>query len=113
MMDLADWLKIDVDFYANRSFEVQNASRGYKLAPLHRLSNAINDRAEFALRRRPELKDRLRKMYLRFNGSPTTDGLDSRTRQRLDEIFGASNRETREILERRDYEDFPSWLTRK
>lgn len=111
MTDLASWVGIDPGFYAHRSFEVQNASRGYRFAMVHRLANAVSDRAEFALRRHPKLKNVLRKGYLRLNSSAPSTGGPAGLRHRLEATFADSNARTRTLLESHGYTELPPWLS--
>jgi len=112
MIELADWLGIDAAFYGNRDFEIQNPTQPFRFGPIHRLANAVNDKAEFWLRRRPALKNALRKMYASVNGvtAPST-GADAEVRQRLRDIYADSNHRTRALLEACGYTELPSWLS--
>ena len=112
MVDLAEWLEIDAAFYGTRDFQIQNPTQRFRFGPIHRLASTVNDKAEFWLRRRPALKNALRKMYASVNGvtSPST-GVDTEVRQRLRDIYADSNHRTRVLLEACGYTQLPGWLS--
>lgn len=111
MMDLSTWLGIDAGFYDGREVEVQNAATGYRRAWIHRLANGVNDRAEFALRRNPQLKTRLRRAYSKVNTQAVRAERPSpELRRHLQVAFADSNRRTREILTEHGHREFPDWL---
>jgi len=110
MVDLSTWLGIDPGFYEGRVFEVQNPGTGFRRAWIHRIANRVNDRAEFALRRNPRLKNKLRQMYSKVNSSAPVERPSPGLRARLEAAFADSNRRTKAILNENGYHDLPDWL---
>ena len=112
MTDVADWLGIDASFYEHREFDIYNPTRKFRMERVHRMANAVNDKAEFWLRRRPALKTRLRKAYALVNGAPRPEADDdTELREKLGADYADSNRLTGALLEARGYTDLPGWLS--
>ena len=113
MVDIARWLGIDAAFYQHRGFEIQNPTMRYRLQRVHRLANAVNERAEPWLRRRPALKNALRRVYASVNSaSASPSDEDTHVRERLRDDYADSNRRARTLLEQQGYTELPGWLTR-
>jgi len=111
MVGLADWLDIDRSNFESRSYAAQNPSRAYRVAAVHRVAHQLNDRAEYALRRHPDLKNRLRSWYERFNASKARVDVAPELMAHLKETYAASNERTRELLMSHGYVELPAWLT--
>jgi hypothetical protein len=65
----ATFLGIDPDAFASYELASENRTTAYKRAGFQRVALAVNDRFERFLRRHYGLKERLRGLYYKFNGS--------------------------------------------
>jgi hypothetical protein len=111
MVGLSKWLGIDPAFYTDRNFEVQNPGVGFRRAWLHKIANKANDRAEFMLRRNPNLKNRVRRVYGKLNSQAVKAERPSpELTAHLTSVYADSNRRTREQLVAMGYTDLPGWL---
>ncbi len=110
MTDVANWLGIDDAFYEHRQFDIYNPTLHFRMERVHRMANAVNDKAEFWLRRRPGLKKNLRKVYAFVNTAPPAADDDTEIREQLRADYADSNRHTLVLLEQRGYTDLPGWL---
>lgn len=110
MVETSGWLGLDPDFYRDRSFAVQNPSRHYRSRMLHRVANGLSDGAEFALRRHPEVKNSLRRMYLRLNSPTLSAGVGDDILERLRQTYAESNARVHDELLLAGYRGLPAWL---
>lgn len=67
MYELADYAGVDPEFYARHVFGRSNVTFSAKFRPAHHLAMGLNRTLEALLRRRPEFKQRLVRIYKRFN----------------------------------------------
>ena len=67
--DISDWLEIDKTFYADFDFQISNKTRKVKSKSMQRIARGINLGFEPILRKNPGLKQKISKIYQRFNTS--------------------------------------------
>lgn len=110
LSDVARFLHIDPDGYASLELASENLTTGYRRPGLQRLALRANDRLERFLRRHYGLKERLRSVYYRINGSRRRDQLPDALRATLVTRYAAPNDRLREQLSsmRRSA---PPWLS--
>jgi hypothetical protein len=109
LRDVAAFLGIDPDGYASLDLASENRTTAYRRAGLQRLALGANDRLERFLRRHYGLKERLRSLYYRVNGSQRRDRLPDALRAALAARYAEPNeRLRRELLAEGRRE--PAWL---
>ena len=109
---VARFLGIDPDGYASLDLASENRTTGFRRARLQRLALRANDRFERFLRRHYGLKERLRGLYYRVNGSKRRDRLPHDLRATLAARYAEPNDRLREQLTATG-RAHPAWLTRQ
>jgi len=108
---VCQWLELDATVYKDVSFKVENKSVGYKSVVMQQFALAVNMQMEPFWRSHPGLKAKLRDFYYALNGNSYREGIDSATHDYLQSIYATSNKELRQQLEGRGYdENLPRWL---
>ena len=110
MRDVAEFLGIDPDGYASLALASENRTTAYRRAGLQRIALRANDRLERFLRRHYGLKERLRSLYYRVNGSQRRDRLPDALRDTLATRYAEPNERLREQLAAMGRRG-PAWLT--
>jgi hypothetical protein len=107
---VARFLGIDPAGYASLALASENRTTAYRRAGLQRIALRANDRLERFLRRHYGLKERLRTLYYRVNGSRRRDHMPETLRAALAARYEEPNARLRDLLaeERRPA---PAWLT--
>jgi len=107
--DVAGFLEIDPAAYPTTELASENRTTAYKRAGLQRFALGFNDRFERFLRRHYGLKERLRSVYYRFNGSRAEDRLPDDVKAELARRYEEPNRRLAALLETTDVALAP-WL---
>ena len=110
MKELCGWLDIDAAMYERLSMHIENRSRNYRSKTLQNVALRVNDRLEAVFRRWPGIKRPLRDLYYRINSSRFADDTPESTFIGLREFYEPYNRELRDILYSKGYDDLPDWL---
>jgi hypothetical protein len=107
---LCAWLGIDLPGPETFDLEAKNVTvhaRSPHLArTVYRLKRAGDRRRMLP----GPLRERLRRVYLRFNAGGSAGSLPDGMRRRVDGIYEESNREMLRVLNQYGYDRFPSWL---
>jgi hypothetical protein len=106
---VATFLGIDPDGYASVELASENRTTGYKRAGLQKVALAVNDRLERFLRRHYGLKERLRSLYYRINGSARRERLPEPLREELARRYVEPNARLRAQLQEMG-RPAPRWL---
>lgn len=109
LADVARFLEIDPDGYASLDLASENRTTGYRRAGLQRLALGMNDRFERFLRSHYGLKERLRSLYYRVNGSARRDRMPEDLGRELTARYVEPNRRLRDQLARQG-RPCPPWL---
>ena len=109
LREVAGFLEIDPEGYASLSLASENRTTGYRRAGLQRLALRANDRLERFLRRHYGLKERVRGLYYRINGSSRRDRLPEGLRTDLGARYAEPNERLREQLQAMG-RSRPAWL---
>jgi sulfotransferase family protein len=109
--DVARFLDLDVRFYDDYVFEIENRTRGHRSAQLQRLALLVNRLAESLLISRHGLKRRLRRAYDRLNSLPLQVPVEPCALEELRGHYQPSVVRLREWM-RENYpqHSLPSWL---
>jgi len=91
LVDVARFLDIDPDGYDSLELASENRTTAYRRAGLQKLALAANDRMERFLRRHYALKERLRALYYRVNGSRRRDRMPDALRAILADRYTEPN----------------------
>jgi hypothetical protein len=98
LRDVATFLRIDPDGYASLALASENRTTAYRRAGLQRFALRANDRLERFLRRHYGLKERLRSLYYRVNGSARRAQMPDDLRDELAARYAEPNERLREQL---------------
>jgi hypothetical protein len=109
LTDVARFLEIDPGGYTSTDLASENRTTGYRRAGLQRLALGTNDRFERFLRRHYGLKERLRSLYYRVNGSARRDRMPDDLRRELTARYVEPNQRLRDQLAQQG-RPCPSWL---
>ncbi|MFO7589424.1 MAG: sulfotransferase domain-containing protein [Acidimicrobiia bacterium] len=109
LRDAADFFGIDPDAFPSTSLASENRTTGYRRVGLQRVALAFNDRFERFLRRHYSLKDRLRSVYYRLNGSARREQLPPAARAMLVDRYAEPNARLARQLVEMDVTDVPAW----
>jgi hypothetical protein len=107
---LATWIGLDPAAFPEGALSSENRTTGYKSKGLQKLALVANDRMERVLRRRPDLKRKLRAFYYRLNGARLADDIPVAVRNELAERYQEPNARLTAQLERARI-PLPSWLS--
>jgi hypothetical protein len=107
--DVAEFLGIDPDGYESLALASENRTTAYRRAGLQRIALRTNDRLERFLRRHYWVKERLRSLYYRVNGSQRRDRLPDALRDTLTSRYSEPNERLRDQLASMGRR-VPAWL---
>jgi hypothetical protein len=107
---VARFLGIDPAGYASLELASENRTTAYRRAGLQRIALRANDRLERFLRRHYGLKERLRSLYYRVNGSSRRDRMPDTLRSELAVRYTEPNARLRDVLAA-EGRPAPAWLT--
>jgi len=108
---VASFLGIDPASFPTYDLASENRTTAYKRAGFQRVALALNDRLERFLRRHYRLKDRMRSIYYRINGTAATRGaLPDGVRAELEARYREPNARLAAQLRAMGCTDGPSWL---
>jgi hypothetical protein len=106
---VARFLDVDPAGYASHEVASENRTTGFRRAGLQRIALRANDRLERFLRRHYGLKERLRALYYRVNGSQRRDRLPDALRETLAGRYAEPNDRLRGQLTAQG-RAVPAWL---
>jgi hypothetical protein len=110
---VAEFLGIDPDAYPRYELASENRTTAYKRAGFQKVALAVNDRFERFLRRHYGLKERLRGLYYKLNGSAARRAtLTPAAREQLVARFAEPNERLAAQLTAFGV-DVPAWATRE
>lgn len=109
LRETATFLGIDPAGYPSVELASENRTTGYKRAGMQKVALAANDRLERFLRRHYGLKEKLRALYYRINGSASRDRLPEPLRHELARRYVEPNAMLREQLTAMG-RSLPAWL---
>jgi hypothetical protein len=98
LREVATFLAIDPDGYASLALASENRTTAYRRAGLQRFALRANDRLERFLRRHYGLKEQLRSLYYRVNGSARREQMPEQLRHELAARYAEPNERLREQL---------------
>ncbi len=107
--DTAEFLGIDPGAFPSTSLASENRTTGYKRAGFQRLALGFNDRFEKFLRRHYGLKERLRSVYYRLNGTARREQMPVAIRALLTERYVGPNQRLAAQLAEMGVTDVPPW----
>jgi len=112
MLKVVEFLCIDPHFYDSYTFHVENRTRSYRIALLHRFANRLNMKLERMLNRYPAGRRSLRKIYNKFNERRNQgDQISELARQRLQKFYEPYNRELYVLLKQQvPNARLPEWI---
>lgn len=99
MLELANWLSIDADFYENMDFTVENKTVYAKNKFLHKVALILNDIFESFFRRNSKMKKLLRSVYFSFNTSKVDETISENEISILKSIYDKPNQQLKVALE--------------
>jgi len=109
LRDTAAFLDIDPDGFPTTTLASENRTTGFKRARLQRIALGFNDRFERFLRRHYGLKERLRSIYYRVNGSARREQMSEAVRELLAARYAEPNRRLAAQLTAMGVADVPAW----
>jgi hypothetical protein len=112
MKQICSFLEVDDKFYSDYTFHIENRSRRYKYANIHRLARKTNSQMERFLNRYPKIRRTMRDIYNRIcEASVSQSALPKDAEMRLKKFYGPYNRELYFLL-KQNYSglDCPEWL---
>lgn len=110
MIDLCEWLEIDNHVYLEINFDIKNMTRGSKYRFLYKLAATVNNQFEYLFRKNPSIKNWLKDIYFKFNGTKVDENITKEEIKKLKKLYENKNLELFELLAKYGYRDLPSWL---
>jgi hypothetical protein len=112
MLNVTEFLNIDSHFYDSYVFHVENRTRSYRFALLHRFAYGINMKLERALNHYPAVRMSLRQIYNKINERRNQgEQISDLARQRLQEFYEPYNRELYVLLKQQvPNARLPEWI---
>lgn len=107
--ETAAWLGLDPTRFPVDALSSENRTTGFKHEGLQRVALAGNDKLERVLRRKPELKRKLRAFYYRLNGRPTEELIPDTVRDELAARYEEPNERLAQQLDAAGV-PLPGWL---
>jgi len=113
MLMVTEFLGIDSHFYDSYAFHVENRTRSYRFASLHRFAYGINMKLERVLNHYPAVRRSLRQIYNKVNESRNQgEQISKLARQRLQEFYEPHNRDLYILLKQHvPNARLPEWIT--
>lgn len=111
MTEVCRFAGLDPDFFRNFEFNRANVTFSSRLKSLHRIAMLLNRALESVLRRHPDLKMLLVRMYKRFNQD--REGYRAMTgamRARLAQFYAPANQELARLLAG---QELPAWIEKQ
>jgi hypothetical protein len=109
LKQVARFLNIDSELFPSLELARENQTTGYKRSGLQRFALAVNTHLEKFLRRHYGLKEKLRSMYYRINGSTKKEKIPEDIRTVLADRYQAPNAQLRSQLQAMGRK-LPRWL---
>jgi hypothetical protein len=110
VIDLMDWLGLDIEPVQDLSFETHNPTVHPRSVALARGASRARTWSKRTLRRAPGLRRRLRAVYTRANAGPPPERPREDTHRLLQERYAGSNGDVAALLRRRGATVLPPWL---
>lgn len=111
MLDICSWLKIDSGLYDDASvFGVKNKTRPSNSKLIYKVASFVNNRFEMFFRKRPRLKDILKKIYFAINGRKREESISGKDKDYLTGLYREDNHRLSRLLIEHGYTDLPVWL---
>jgi hypothetical protein len=112
MLKVTEFLDIDPHFYDSYEFHIENRTRSYRFASLHRFAYGINMKLERVLNRYPAVRRSLRKIYDKLNERRNhEDKISELARRRLQKFYEPCNRELYDLLKQKvPHARLPDWI---
>jgi len=108
--ETADWLGLDPARFPDDALSSENRTTGYRSEGFQRIALAGNDKLERVLRRRPDLKRKLRAVYYRLNGRPAEEVIPDSVRTELGSRYEEPNARLAQLLDATGIA-LPGWLS--
>jgi Sulfotransferase domain len=105
------WLNIDDRIAASFEYASVNKTAHPRSVLFSRAAFAVKEKTDRWLRRLPRVRGVFSSVYYRLNTGALTERLGTTTKQRIDELYSASNNHVAEILRARGYQSLPRWLS--
>jgi len=112
MLKVTKFLNIDSHFYDAYEFHVENRTRLFRFALLHRIAYGINMKLERTLNRYPAVRSSLRQIYNMVNERRNQgEQISELARRRLQEFYEPHNRELYVLLKQQvRHASLPEWI---
>jgi len=111
MKNLSDWIGLDNSIYNDTSiFTITNKTQASKHKGLFNLAATINMKFENFWRKNKGLKNFLKSLYFKINGSDYKESINGHDRKSLNDYYKHYNLGLHKLLKKYHYDDFPSWL---
>jgi hypothetical protein len=110
VLDLAAWLEVDPEPFADADFITENRTVAPRKPSFQRAALAVNRRLEATFRSHPRLKKSLRAVYYRANTGPAV-APSAELRRALIDRYADSRQSTADQLRKAGLSGLPSWLT--
>jgi hypothetical protein len=110
LMDLANWLNLNVSAVANIKIEIENKTRYFNNRFLHHTALILNDSFEKFFRANPSVKKKLRNIYFFFNEKPSEEKINEKIINELYEFYKPYNENLKRILITNEISNLPQWL---
>ena len=112
MLNITEFLNIDSHFYDSYEFHVENRTRSFRFASLHRIAYGINMKLERTLNRYPAVRSSLRQIYNKVNERRNHENqISELARRRLQKFYEPHNRELYVLLKQKvPNARLPEWI---
>ncbi len=112
MIGLCKWLNIKDNVYKKMNFDIKNKTRASKYRFFHKIASSINRRFEYFFRKNPYIKNWLKEIYFKLNGTKVEDKITIEEIDKLKKLYDNKNTELSDLLIKNGYCDLPNWLKR-
>jgi hypothetical protein len=112
MLMVTEFLNIDSHFYDSYAFHVENRTRSFRFASLHRIVFGINKKLERVLNHYPAVRNSLRQIYNKVNERRNQgEQISELARLRLQKFYEPYNRELYVLLKQKvPHARLPDWI---
>lgn len=107
---LFEWLDIDPVVAYELDLAPRNTTQHPRSTRAARLAYALKRRVDRLRLLPPRVRTPMRRIYQLANGGDPPQKMDDAVRERLDNIYRASNERTAQALTAQGYHDLPDWL---
>ncbi len=111
MKNLSDWIGLESSIYNDTSiFTITNKTQASKHKGLFKMASTINMKFENFWRKNKGLKNFLKSLYFKINGSDYKESINAHDKKILNDYYKPYNLDLYKLLKKYHYDDLPSWL---